>query len=288
MDVRVDYDEGAADALMALHGSNSSTKSHSASKTPSVDSPSNYNNSTATVSGNGIVNKRPASPVSPNTNKKSRPAGMANRPSSRTVIEVLNTPSIDSPLSKMGGNPMDSVKADKDDQEEGLKRDGEQPDDTEAVRAEAVVHRDGDKDVGAAENEQRAEEEVVSRGDGSQQQGGTIPANVESLPMINPTETGEKAAVQPEEERSVESRAATDTAIGTGTSTQAIKGGPPVTDGPSSLPPVVAESAQAEGLAKVQPVGDVASDAPKQVEDKMEDDASGVKEDGEVAEPVKA
>ncbi|KAK8845387.1 hypothetical protein IAR55_006100 [Kwoniella newhampshirensis] len=95
-----DYDEGAADALMALHGDRPPTSSKESSvrnRTPGGDSHSPIAQATA-----GHKRIEPPSPTSPaNGHNKKAKAGY-HEPSApaarRMVIEVLNTPSIGSPL----------------------------------------------------------------------------------------------------------------------------------------------------------------------------------------------
>ena len=97
--MRLDYDEGAADALMALHRDVPSGQGRDVSQ--QMGTPSPAVNSTA-------GSKRAASPSSPQAHKKAKSEGISPKPSPaasgsdriRTVIEVLNTPRIESPLSQ--------------------------------------------------------------------------------------------------------------------------------------------------------------------------------------------
>lgn len=95
MTLTTDYDEGAADALMTLHGDRPPSVAPRAEDSPPA------------MTGS----KRPASPTSPGNNKKARPEAVTRlsaptapgrngsaSPAKRQVIEVLNTPSISSPI----------------------------------------------------------------------------------------------------------------------------------------------------------------------------------------------
>nr|XP_018266413.1 general transcriptional repressor [Kwoniella dejecticola CBS 10117]OBR88571.1 general transcriptional repressor [Kwoniella dejecticola CBS 10117] len=91
-----DYDEGAADALMTLHGDRPPTSKDSSVRNGSPTSPT-------APSGLGAKRLDPPSPASPpaETNKKPKGEKSSSPPApaaKRTIIEVLNTPSIGSPL----------------------------------------------------------------------------------------------------------------------------------------------------------------------------------------------
>ncbi|WWD22332.1 hypothetical protein CI109_106823 [Kwoniella shandongensis] len=94
-----DYDEGAADALMVLHGDRPATSS----KESSVRNGSPGADANSPLAQVAAGNKRvePPSPTSPanGTNKKAKAESTESpAPPKRMVIEVLNTPSIGSPL----------------------------------------------------------------------------------------------------------------------------------------------------------------------------------------------
>ncbi|WVR03385.1 hypothetical protein IAU60_000376 [Kwoniella sp. DSM 27419] len=101
-----DYDEGAADALMTLHGdrpptsTDSSMSRHNGTPTPRPAESEATSPAMAAVVGNKRLD--PPSPASPATSNNKKAKGEKESPpppaSKRTVIEVLNTPSIGSPL----------------------------------------------------------------------------------------------------------------------------------------------------------------------------------------------
>lgn len=141
-----DYDEGAADALMFLH---------------SATSPPN------SMAGN----KRPASPTSPPNTKKARPDAV-NRltaapppgtgrngsasPAKRQVIEVLNTPSISSPVPRpTSGSGFEAPKKDVDMREEGRDDTPEHEETRARTNGEAVSVEAGE--AAPAEEEDKAE-----------------------------------------------------------------------------------------------------------------------------------
>lgn len=85
----VDYDDGAgaADALMTLHGDRP-TETKSGSNSP--------------VNASSVAGaKRPASPKQESLEAVKKAKNESSSPARRTVIEVLNTPSVDSPVPKV-------------------------------------------------------------------------------------------------------------------------------------------------------------------------------------------
>jgi glucose repression mediator protein len=129
--IPADYDDGAADALMVLHGDRPpSNGAHTSAARSTVGLPSTSQSPTSstTIGSTGQKRADPPSPITPNTAKRSRADNMSSTSSpslakassaeKRMVIEVLNVPKIGSPLpqpsnsdsnngSKEGSNSVD-------------------------------------------------------------------------------------------------------------------------------------------------------------------------------------
>ncbi|WWC67078.1 uncharacterized protein I206_100985 [Kwoniella pini CBS 10737] len=158
-----DYDEGAADALMTLHGDRPPTSKDSSVRNGSPAS----HTSPAISSGLGAKRLEPPSPTSPAGNNKKPKAETSTSPPApaarRTIIEVLNTPSIGSPLPRSTAPEEKSESAEKkvDDTENVLPTEDKPAEDapvekSPAPTTQAQAEEEADQDKTTEEQEKES------------------------------------------------------------------------------------------------------------------------------------